>query len=150
MKRGSAEGNFASVAGKSSWMDVGKPRLASIPRRTVARLVDFGIEFVPAVAAAVAMPTTTTAISFPVFIILLFAGAAQDVVGTARWGQSAGKALLGIRVIDERSGRPPDLWHSFLRWWIPGLLPPLLVWATWDERRQGIHDKAAETLVVRV
>jgi uncharacterized RDD family membrane protein YckC len=113
----------------------------------IARLVDLILEFVPAIVAAAAIPNS--AIGLAVFMFLLFGGVAQDILGTARWGRSAGKALLGIRVIDEHSGLPPDLWHAFLRWWIPGLLPPLLVWATWDKRRQGIHDKAAETLVVR-
>jgi uncharacterized RDD family membrane protein YckC len=121
--------------------------LASIWRRALARSVDLLILFVPAIAAVVAIPWIVVAV--PVFLLLLLAGAAQDVFGTARWGQSAGKALFGIRVVNERDGRPPDLFHSFLRWWLPNLLPPLLVWATWDKRRQGIHDKAAETLVVR-
>ena len=121
--------------------------LASIPRRMLARLVDLGILLAPSIAAAVLIPSG--AVGFAAFILLLLAGAAQDILGTARWGQSLGKALFGIRVVSERDHRPPDLWHSFLRWWLPSLLPPLLVWATWDERRQGIHDKAAETLVVR-
>lgn len=121
--------------------------MASIPRRMLARLVDFGILLAPAIAAAVLIPSS--AVGFAVFMLLLLAGAAQDILGTAPWGQSLGKALFGIRVVSERDHRPPDLWHSFLRWWLPSLLPPVLVWATWDARRQGIHDKAAETLVVR-
>jgi uncharacterized RDD family membrane protein YckC len=120
--------------------------LASIPRRTFARMVDLAILFVPAIAAAALLPSG--ALGFAIFMVLLIASAAQDIFGTARWGQSIGKWLMKIRVVNERSRRPPDLWHAFLRWWIPSLLPPLLVWATWDERRQGIHDKAAETLVV--
>lgn len=121
--------------------------LASIPRRALARLIDYLLLLVPAIVAAAAIPST--AVGFPVFFLLLIAGAAQDIIGTARWGKSAGKALFGIRVIDEHDHQPPDLWHAFLRWWLPTLLPPLLVWATWDKRRQGIQDKAAETLVVR-
>jgi uncharacterized RDD family membrane protein YckC len=113
----------------------------------LARLVDLGILLAPAIAAAVLVPSG--AVGFAAFILLLLAGAAQDIFGTAKWGQSLGKALFGIRVVTERDHRPPDLWHSLLRWWLPSLLPPLLVWATWDERRQGIHDKAAGTLVVR-
>jgi uncharacterized RDD family membrane protein YckC len=124
-----------------------KVPLASISRRMTARLVDLVVEFVPAIVAAIAIHSS--AIGFTVFMLLLLGGMAQDILGTAHWGQSVGKALLGIRVIDEHSGLPPDLWHAFLRWWMSGLLPPLLVWATWDKRRQGIHDKAAETLVVR-
>jgi uncharacterized RDD family membrane protein YckC len=112
-----------------------------------ARLVDVVIALGPAIAVAVAIPSARLA--FPAFVVCLIGGAAQDIFGTARWGKSVGKALLGIRVVNERSGMPPDLWHAFLRWWLPSLLPPLLVWATWDSRRQGIHDKAAETLVLR-
>jgi uncharacterized RDD family membrane protein YckC len=121
--------------------------LASIPRRMLARLIDYLILLVPAIVAAAAIPSSE--VGFPVFFVLLIAGAAQDVLGTARWGQSVGKALMGIRVIEEHGHGPPDLWHALLRWWLPTLLPPLLVWATWDKRRQGIHDRAAETLVVR-
>lgn len=121
--------------------------LASIPRRTLARVVDLVIFFVPAIIAAALF--SPDALSFAIFFLLLMAGAAQDILGTARWGKSIGKALFGIRVSDEREQRPPDLWHASLRWWLPLLMPPLLAWVTWDKRRQGIHDKAAETLVVR-
>jgi uncharacterized RDD family membrane protein YckC len=143
----SSESGFHGVRGYTLTMGVAESRLASIPRRAVARLIDLTLTFAPAIIAAVTIPTA--AVGFPAFMLLLLAGAGQDIFGTARWGQSVGKALLGIRVVNEHSGQLPDLWHSFLRWWIPSLLPPLLVWATWDERRQGIHDKAAETLVVR-
>lgn len=124
-----------------------EPPLAPIPRRVLARGVDLLLEFGPAILAAVLIPSSV--VGFAAFMLLLIAGAAQDILGTARWGKSIGKALLRIRVVDEHSQQPPDLWHAFLRWWLPTLLPPLLVWATWDERRQGIHDKAASTLVVR-
>jgi uncharacterized RDD family membrane protein YckC len=126
--------------------DLSEVRLASIPRRATARAIDYAITFVPAIIVAVEVHGIG---GFLLFFVVLLACASQDPIGTARWGKSIGKALLGIRVVDERTLRPPDLWHAFLRWWIPGLLPPLLVWATWDKRRQGIHDKAAETLVVR-
>jgi uncharacterized RDD family membrane protein YckC len=121
-------------------------RLASIPRRAIARAIDFAIAFVPVIVVAVEVHGAG---GFALFFFVLLAGAGQDVIGTHRWGKSIGKALLGIRVVDERTLRPPDLLHAFLRWWIPGLLPPLLVCVTWDKRRQGIHDKAAETLVIR-
>jgi uncharacterized RDD family membrane protein YckC len=121
--------------------------LASIPRRMFARLIDLAILLAPAIAAVALLPSG--ALGVAVFMVLLLAGAAQDIFGTARRGQSIGKWFMRIRVVDERNQHPPDLWHAFLRWWIPSLLPPLLVWATWDERRQGIHDKAAETLVIR-
>ena len=100
------------------------------------------------VAIVVVAATEASTLGLVLFFVFVFAGAAQEILGTARWGKSVGKALLGIRVVDAHGGRPPDLLHAWLRWWIPGLLPPLVVWASWDAQRQGIHDKAAETLVV--
>ena len=130
----------------TSSAELSELRLASIPRRAIARAIDFAIAFVPAIVVAVEVDGAG---GLALFFMALFAGACQDTIGTARWGKSIGKALLGIRVVDERTLRPPDLTHAFLRWWLPNLLPPLLVWVTWDKRRQGIHDKAAETLVIR-
>ena len=120
-------------------------RLASISRRVIARAIDFLIWFVAAIVVAVEVPGAG---GLALFLVVLVVGAAQEVIGTARWGKSIGKALFGIRVVVERTLRPPDLWHGFLRWWLLVLLQ-LLVLITWDKRRQGIHDKAAETLVIR-
>ena len=129
----------------SAGPELSELRLASISRRVIARAIDFLIWFVLAVVVAVEVPGAG---GTALFLVVLLAGAAQEIFGTARWGKSFGKALLGIRVIGERTLRPPDLWHAFLRWWLFVLLT-LLVLITWDERRQGIHDKAAETLVIR-
>ncbi|MEN8144522.1 MAG: RDD family protein [Gemmatimonadota bacterium] len=68
-------------------------------------------------------------------------------------GQTPGKRLLGIRVL-RLDGKPISWWISFERFggYAAGLLTGLLGFAQilWDRNRQGVHDKLAETVVVRV
>lgn len=79
---------------------------------------------------------------------------------TWRTGQTFGKRLLGIRVVDQY-GRVPRLGRSFLRevigkfaLGIPTLAVPLwhvgFLWIGWDRQKQGWHDKIAGTYVVEV
>ena len=86
--------------------------------------------------------------------------AAYQVVGTALWGQTVGKHVVGVRVCSGRDLGRPGWLRSFKRWGvfvIPGFVPfvggllslliplPLL----WTTNRQGLHDKFADTLVLR-
>lgn len=67
-------------------------------------------------------------------------------------GQTPGKRLFGIRVV-RLDGKPMTWWYSFERFggyaagFTTGLLGFAQVW--WDRNRQGIHDKIAETVVIR-
>lgn len=74
-------------------------------------------------------------------------------VRAGRTGQSLGKSVLRIRLVDERTGRPIGTWRALARDLVHvidllsccgGYLMPL-----WDARRQTIADKVAGTLVVR-
>jgi len=87
-------------------------------------------------------------------------GAAYTVVPTALWGQTAGKLAVGTRVVVEADGSVPGLRRSAIRWFVAqgvarlpylGLLISLAVLASvvLDDRRRGLHDKAAGTIVVR-
>ncbi len=71
----------------------------------------------------------------------------------ALWrGQTPGKKLAGVRVI-RLDGKPLGWWLSFERFggyaasFSVGLLG--FVQILWDRNRQGLHDKACETVVVR-
>jgi hypothetical protein len=71
----------------------------------------------------------------------------------ALWnGYTPGKRLLGIRVI-RLDGRPVGWWIAFERFggYAASLATGLLGFAQifWDRNRQGIHDKIAETVVIR-
>ncbi|MGH7506876.1 MAG: RDD family protein, partial [Longimicrobiales bacterium] len=72
----------------------------------------------------------------------------------ALWrGQTPGKWLMGVRVI-RLDGQPIGWWRAFERFGgyaaslSTGLLGFLQI--LWDRNRQGLHDKAADTVVVRV
>lgn len=99
-------------------------------------------------------------------LLALLLSALYEVVLTATRGQTLGKMALRIRVV-RADGGLPDWGPAAVRWVvpaIPGLLNRLPVigslmglvtlliylWAIWDDRKQGLHDKSAGTFVVRV
>jgi uncharacterized RDD family membrane protein YckC len=63
-------------------------------------------------------------------------------------GQSLGKRVMGIAVVDRRTGRPCTAWQSFLR----NVLLAILGFFDWififGERHQRLGDMAAGTIVV--
>ncbi len=74
-------------------------------------------------------------------------------VGWLHQGATPGKWLLGCRVVDATSGGPLTLRQGLFR--NLGYLVSFFtfglgfLWIAWDPRRQGFHDKIANTLVVR-
>ncbi|MER6713806.1 RDD family protein [Streptomyces sp. NPDC000877] len=84
---------------------------------------------------------------------------AYDTVLTARTGQTLGKKLLGLRVVDLDSAATPSAQNALTRaavLWLPATLccPCLWLvicggWSFFNEPyKQGLHDKAAKTVVV--
>jgi uncharacterized RDD family membrane protein YckC len=77
---------------------------------------------------------------------------------TVSRGQTPGKMLIGTRVVMRRTARIPGLGPSAMRWVVPGMfvfMPGVSVisaviygWLLFDPLRQGLHDKAARTVVV--
>ncbi len=79
---------------------------------------------------------------FPVFYYVYLHGT---------YGQTFGKMALKIRVVNE-DGSPLDHRKAFLRW-LGYFLCDLTfyigyIWAAFDHRKQGLHDKVCKTLVV--
>ncbi|GAA0667839.1 hypothetical protein GCM10010193_19500 [Kitasatospora atroaurantiaca] len=89
--------------------------------------------------------------------VLMLVGFLYEVLPTARTGQTFGKRLAGVRVVDARNGgrsaNPPGLGRSIARWFVRELSALLLiglVWPLFDRRaRRGWQDRAARTRVVR-
>ena len=83
-------------------------------------------------------------------LLLLFA---YRVLFTGLKGQTPGKMLMRIKVIDER-GEVPGIGRALVRE-VPGRLLSEIslglgyVWAAWDDKKQAWHDKLARTYVVR-
>jgi uncharacterized RDD family membrane protein YckC len=63
-------------------------------------------------------------------------------------GQSLGKRILNIRVVDAGSGEPCTFWQSFVRNLLLSVLGPLDWIFIFGERHQRLGDKAAGTIVI--
>ena len=99
-------------------------------------------------------------VPLPVTLAFGVLAAAYEVVGTAMVGQTVGKHVVGIRVCSGRDLDRPGWLRAGKRWglfavagyvpfvgWLLSLAIPLPV--LWDQSRQGLHDKFADTLVLR-
>ena len=104
------------------------------------------------------------ALILTVFLVALIAfviGLLYEVTLVALKGQTVGKMATGIKVVRADSGSVPGWGKAIGRWVIPSVfvLIPYAGWVLswlvyvsllWDKTRQGWHDKAAGTVVVRV
>lgn len=148
--------------------------LASPGKRLVARILDFVVmwcaSFIVAmlgfgggVAAGATGSDVGLAAMFSAFaatvMTIVIISIAYEVTLIALKGQTIGKMVMGIRVARADNGELPGWGKSVGRWALPSLLGliPLIGWIgtvltyvslTWDDRRQGWHDKAAATVVV--
>ncbi len=71
-----------------------------------------------------------------------------------RQGKTPGKLLLGLQVVDQRTGSIPGFGKMFLREIIGRILSGLFFglgyfWALWDKNGQAWHDKLAGTVVIK-
>lgn len=154
----------------------GMPPLASVGKRILARVVDWIIVAIPLVLISIpfnvyhhwsdSSDNWDDAVSgvngggqwvFRIITIVAFVG--YDAMMTQRGGQTLGKRFFKIRVAMLNDGRVPDSRSSLLRalvLWVPALVccacfwPLLILILILLDRpyRQGLHDKAAKTVVV--
>ena len=98
-------------------------------------------------------------------LVLTAVGLIYEIALVATRGQTLGKMAMKIKIIRAGTGLLPGWDMSTVRWLVPGIpgliaLAPSLgfLWLlslvvylslTWDKVRQGWHDKAAKTLVVK-
>jgi uncharacterized RDD family membrane protein YckC len=76
---------------------------------------------------------------------------------TALWGRTLGKRIVGLRVVNQADGRRPSAGQALGRYgiifltFLPCGIPAIINAATLGNHplRQGWHDRAASTLVVR-
>lgn len=71
--------------------------------------------------------------------------AAEIYLLTAISGLTVGKRLLGLKVIRTNGGRPGFAWAGVRTILLFCVVPPLLS----DRDLRGLHDRAADTIVVR-
>ncbi len=136
---------------------------ASLGSRLAARLVDALVLAVPSTAVTLAVvDLDADQIEVPLWIraATLLLAAVYEIACVALTGQTVGKRLLRIKVVDVTTGRPPRLDGASIRYLVPSvpaLLPGIgavitvvvYLSAAWSPTRQGWHDRAAGTVVVR-
>jgi uncharacterized RDD family membrane protein YckC len=139
--------------------------LAPIIRRIGAFVLDQLIVALPVVLVVVAAgftPTgTVTSKSLLVFNVAVTGVAlVYQTVMIALLGRTVGKLALGTRVVRAADGGRPGWTDAVMRSLVPlslGAIPRIGVFlavlvyslAMWNPLRQGLHDRAAGTLVVR-
>jgi uncharacterized RDD family membrane protein YckC len=94
-----------------------------------------------------------TAIAYGLFraqYLTIAVFAAEVYLGTALGGSSVGQRLLGIRVVRVlKRGQPVGFgWAAVRTLLLLCVVPALLAGADQDQR--GLHDRAADTVVVRI
>ena len=139
--------------------------LAPIIRRVGGLALDQVLIAFPVVLVVVALgftpSDTVTSTSLLMFNIALTSVAfVYETLMIALTGRTVGKIALGTRVVRLVDGGRPGWYEAAMRALVPlslgaiprvGIVLSALVYsmAMWNPLRQGLHDKAAGTLVVR-
>lgn len=120
----------------------GPGAVAGYGRRLVALFVDWGVCLLISSFLARAFEISPQGRS----LLTLALFALQAVVLTATIGMTLGKRLCGIRVV-RLDGRPiGPLWALVRTLLIVAVVPALF----WDRDHRGLHDRAADTVVVNL
>ena len=70
------------------------------------------------------------------------------------YGATIGKKLFDLRVVDDKTGKKLTLGQAFIREVVGRFVSAVVfalgfIWILFDEKRQGWHDKIANTIVVQ-
>lgn len=87
--------------------------------------------------------------------LLMLINYAYSVYLIGHFGQTIGKKIMGIKVIDQRTFRHPTCPSAFTRETIGKFISGILfgfgfLWMNWDDKKQSWHDKLAHTIVIKV
>ena len=128
----------------SSWSS--SPDYAGFWQRAAALVIDALIVVVVAGPLVVVLGPATRD-------LLGLLAVAAAVIGFWRYcGATPGKIALGVKIVDAASGGPPTLGRLVLRFFAYFVCAfPLylgFLWAAFDRRKQGWHDKIARTVVI--
>jgi len=144
-------------------MNPGEPAYAGLVSRTVALAIDAailtgGFAVVSGVFGLILSLFTSVEVSSPAAVLSVAAMWSIVVAGyfTLSWtvtGETPGMRLMRLRVLDAQ-GRPPRFGRSLLRL-VGAILAAIPFFAGYllvlvDDRRRGLHDMIAGTVVVHV
>lgn len=85
-----------------------------------------------------------------VLLVTVLTNASYHIAFWMLAGQTPGKRLMGVRVVRSAGGRI-RFWRAVVRWLgysVSGILFIGYLWILVDNKRQGFHDKLADTVVV--
>ncbi len=137
---------------------LGGQEIASAWLRLTAWLVDGAIGGVIGVLGLVVFGIGGVATGIgafsPVFLVMILAYPVLVTIMVANRGQSPGKIVVGIKIV-RRDGKNLGFGLAILREWIGKFVSSLIlylgfIWILFDAKRQGWHDKLADTVVVKV
>jgi uncharacterized RDD family membrane protein YckC len=147
------------------------PAYATFWRRFFARFLDGLLVGIPTFVVLVSIlsdldPEVGITVAqrdrlFSVGLVTQAISAVYEISLVALRGQTVGKMALGIKVVPVEGSGSVGWGRSAIRWLVPnavgrlpgvGSLLELVVWLwmLWDPMRQGLHDKAARTVVIRL
>jgi len=112
----------------------GPMSVASMPRRLLALLIDWLLSMLIAYWLTHSQFWTIAVFSIETYVL------------TALTGSTVGKRLLGIRVIRTGGGLVGFRWALVRTALLLTVVPPLLT----DRDLRGLHDRASDTIVVRL
>lgn len=120
--------------------------------RFVAALIDvvivwIGTFVVQAVFKSMRMPGLGTLVS-------ILGAWAYYIYFIGSTGQTLGKKAMNLKVVNLDTGKNPDYVGAFLREIVGKFISSLVLllgylWVIWDNKKQGWHDKIANTVVVK-
>lgn len=129
---------------------------ASPWRRLAAWVIDY---FIVSIVAGILIQASANSDAFRSIgrSLALSTWPTYSIVLTHLRGQTLGRMALGIRIVNVADGRPPSWNRSTIRVLLlfGFVLVPILavlncVRVLWDPRKRGWHDRAVQTIVVRV
>ncbi len=128
----------------SSWSS--SPDYAGFWQRAAALLID-------ALIALVVLAPLVVVLGPGAPDLVLVPALAVVVIGFWRYcGATPGKIAVGVKIVDATTGGPPALGRLVLRLlgYFVSAFPLYLgfLWAAFDRRKQGWHDKIARTVVI--
>ncbi len=128
---------------------VSQNHLAHLMGRWFANVVDFVILFVGGLLCInLIRMLGLVSDKIGAFIVILFAALYLFLRDGLMGGQSFGKKLAGIKVIDSRSELPCKFWQSFIRNLLV-MIPFGYFLIFFGGKKQHLGDRAAHTLVCR-
>ena len=157
---GSSAYGTAAYGRPDAGVDVIPGELASAGDRLVAALIDVGVMIVAvlavmlvgAVLGAAWRPLGGFVSGLGLIVVYVFYFIAV-IMGDGRLGQSYGRHLAGLKVVSLRDGQPIGSAGAFGRIIVRALGAYVfflgVLWILWDDKRQGWHDKALNTVVIK-